>query len=156
MSPSFLIKILCHTWRTFHHHTGIISNYLRWSLSGPEVNFVTECIYQIQILHFNQCQCDPIVAPRVLYCINRVVIAAQCTAIFLRSILLPEFRCQNVNIPIEFCSEAYLFLLDYFLGESSVHYIMLITLHETRFQIMLNNTLLIRILAVSWTKLLAF
>jgi hypothetical protein len=29
MSPSFLIKIL------LHNHTGIISKYLRWSLSDP-------------------------------------------------------------------------------------------------------------------------
>ena len=28
----------------------------------------------------------------VLYCNNGVVIAAQCTATFLRSIVLPEFR----------------------------------------------------------------
>ena len=27
-----------------------------------------------------------------LYCIEGVVIAAQCTAIFLRSLVLPEFR----------------------------------------------------------------
>ena len=28
----------------------------------------------------------------VLYCINGVVIAAQCTVTFLRSVVLPEFR----------------------------------------------------------------
>ena len=28
----------------------------------------------------------------ILYCIDGVVIAAQCTATFLRSIVLPEFR----------------------------------------------------------------
>ena len=32
MSLSFLLHM-----DTFHHHTGIITNYLRWSLSDPEV-----------------------------------------------------------------------------------------------------------------------
>ena len=39
----------------------------------------------------------------VLYCIDGVVIAAQWTATFLRSIVLPEFRYLDVNMPIKFC-----------------------------------------------------
>ena len=48
--------------------------------------------------------------PIVLYCIDGVVIAAQCTATFLRSIVHPEFR--YVNMPIKFCSQAYFFRLE--------------------------------------------
>ena len=33
-----------------------------------------------------------------LYCIDGVVIAAQCTATFLRPIVLPEFGHQDVNM----------------------------------------------------------
>jgi hypothetical protein len=42
-----------------------------------------------------------------LSCINfirGVFIAAQCSATFLRSIVLPEFRYYDVNMPIKFCS----------------------------------------------------
>ena len=44
----------------------------------------------------------------ILYCINRVVIAAQCTATFQDLLCFPEFRYyKDVNMPIKFCSEAY-------------------------------------------------
>ena len=44
-----------------------------------------------------------------LYCIERVVIAAQCTATFSDLLCSPEFRYYDVNMPIKFCSEVYFF-----------------------------------------------
>ena len=45
----------------------------------------------------------------VLYCF-----AAQCTATFLRSTVLPEFRYyQDVKMPIKFWPEAYFFRLEF-------------------------------------------
>jgi hypothetical protein len=42
-----------------------------------------------------------------------VLIAAQFTATFLRSIVLHEFRYySDMNMPIKFCSEAYFFRLE--------------------------------------------
>ena len=40
-------------------------------------------------------------------CFDGVVFAAQCTATFSRSIVLPEYRYKDVNMPIKVCSEAY-------------------------------------------------
>ena len=47
MSPSFLVKILLHM-EAFHHHTGIICNYLRWSLSDTELININKITYRKQ------------------------------------------------------------------------------------------------------------
>ena len=49
----------------------------------------------------------------VLYCVEGVVIAAQCTATFSDLLCSPEFRYyKDVNMSIKFCSEAYFFRLE--------------------------------------------
>ena len=45
----------------------------------------------------------------VVYCIEGVVIAAQFTATFSDLLCSPEFRYQDVNMPIKVCLEAYFF-----------------------------------------------
>jgi hypothetical protein len=42
--------------------------------------------------HYSGCKTEMYVYYIVLYCIDGVVIAAQCTATFLRSIVFPKFR----------------------------------------------------------------
>ena len=49
----------------------------------------------------------------VLYCIEGVVIAVQCTATLSDLLCSPEFTYYyDVNVPIKFCSEAYYFRLE--------------------------------------------